>query len=355
MSIVKRIALGDGGASHVRKDGRVEFIDLAKGVCILLVIVLHCCKDMPNLAALRMPLYFMLSGLFYRDYASFAVFIEKKVNRMIVPAVFFTILYVTLMSVEFVCLGREPMDFRYLYAPITANYYVNLPLWFLTCLFMVNVIYRIIRIATRGRFHAEVIAVFLCGMCGYILSVKEVELPLFLSSAFTAVPFFFAGRVVSFTNLLTPDRFGKYDLFIGLGLIVMSYAIYFSFGSQHVLFMSNYFKGNYLLILLNSFSFTFGVLFVCKTIRRIPLVSYAGRYSIILLCTHYIYMSLLYEIGVEYGLMGVDGQAGIILLSGTLLLSLSTVSLFRRYLPWFTAQKDLIRVVGKMTQGGDRS
>lgn len=344
MSIVRSIALEQMGASRVGNAGRVEFIDLAKGVCILLVIVLHCCKDMPNLAALRMPLYFMLSGLFYRDYAGVADFIERKFNRMIVPALFFTMLYVIVMSVEFLCLGREPMDLRYMYTPITENHYVNLPLWFLTCLFMVNVIYRIIRIATRGQFYAEVLAVVLCGLCGYILSANEVELPLFISTAFTAVPFFFAGRVLSFTNVLTSGGFGKYDFLIGVGLIVMSYAIYFSFGSQHILFMCNSFEGSYLLILLNSFSFTIGVLLVCKRIGRIPIVSYAGRYSIILLCTHYLYMSILFEIGVEYGLMGVEGLSGIILLTGTLLLSLSTLGLFRRYLPWFTAQKDLIRL-----------
>lgn len=45
---------------------RIEFIDLAKGICIILVVMVH--SDLPfsvpNFQALRMPLYFVLSGLF---------------------------------------------------------------------------------------------------------------------------------------------------------------------------------------------------------------------------------------------------------------------------------------------------
>ena len=49
---------------------RIEFIDLAKGVCILLVIMMHTDVnvDFPGLRGMRMPLYFILSGLFFKDY-----------------------------------------------------------------------------------------------------------------------------------------------------------------------------------------------------------------------------------------------------------------------------------------------
>ena len=45
---------------------RIEFIDLAKGVCILLIILGHCgvAVDYPGLTAMRTPLYLTLAGLF---------------------------------------------------------------------------------------------------------------------------------------------------------------------------------------------------------------------------------------------------------------------------------------------------
>lgn len=47
---------------------RIEFVDLAKGICILLVVLLHVFGDMSGVVIkimnlFRMPLYFVLSGL----------------------------------------------------------------------------------------------------------------------------------------------------------------------------------------------------------------------------------------------------------------------------------------------------
>ena len=52
------------------KKERLHYIDLAKGVCITLVIVGHTGLSItiPGLDAIRMPLYFILSGLFFKDY-----------------------------------------------------------------------------------------------------------------------------------------------------------------------------------------------------------------------------------------------------------------------------------------------
>ncbi len=72
----------------------MEFIDLAKGICILLVIGLHT-GAMPDslawLGMIRMPLYFVLSGLFFKDYGNFRGSGVRKVNKLLIPFVFFTL------------------------------------------------------------------------------------------------------------------------------------------------------------------------------------------------------------------------------------------------------------------------
>lgn len=47
---------------------RIEFIDLAKGICIIMVVVGHCGAPfyIPGWEIVRMPLYFILSGLFLK-------------------------------------------------------------------------------------------------------------------------------------------------------------------------------------------------------------------------------------------------------------------------------------------------
>ena len=72
---------------------RIEWIDTAKGICILLVAYSHVyLGDHPTFLHFqdyfRMPLYFLLSGLFFKTYNSFPNFILKKTNKLLIPFVF---------------------------------------------------------------------------------------------------------------------------------------------------------------------------------------------------------------------------------------------------------------------------
>ena len=75
-----------------QKTNRLEFIDLAKGLCIMLVVFQHVTStfgvsDYPfklGLASFRMPLYFFLSGLFFKSYSGFLEFLEKKFIKLLI-------------------------------------------------------------------------------------------------------------------------------------------------------------------------------------------------------------------------------------------------------------------------------
>ena len=72
---------------------RIEYIDLAKGLCISLVVLYHIhCFETTTETALqffRMPLYYFLSGIFFKEYGGLAIFSIKKVNKLIIPFLFF--------------------------------------------------------------------------------------------------------------------------------------------------------------------------------------------------------------------------------------------------------------------------
>ena len=74
----------------IKDKKRIEFIDLAKGICILLIILGHTgvAVDYPGLTALRTPLYLTLSGLFFKDYGSFKELLKRKTNRVFIPFIF---------------------------------------------------------------------------------------------------------------------------------------------------------------------------------------------------------------------------------------------------------------------------
>lgn len=74
---------------------RIEYIDLAKGVCILLVVFAHIHPDLTRYSwgiffdSFRMPLYFFLSGIFFKRYSGIQEFAIKKINNLIIPLLFF--------------------------------------------------------------------------------------------------------------------------------------------------------------------------------------------------------------------------------------------------------------------------
>ena len=79
---------------------RIEFADLAKGICIMLVVLLHVFGDMSGVIIkimnlFRMPLYFVLSGLFFKTYDGFITFLKKKTNKLLIPF-FFILVFVVI-------------------------------------------------------------------------------------------------------------------------------------------------------------------------------------------------------------------------------------------------------------------
>ena len=76
---------------------RIDYIDAIKGFSVLWVVLYH--FDLTGSAInapLRLPLFFLVSGLFFRQRSCFKDFFVKKVNTLLVPFVFFWLFGITL-------------------------------------------------------------------------------------------------------------------------------------------------------------------------------------------------------------------------------------------------------------------
>lgn len=184
---------------------RIEFIDLAKGVCILLVICYHCglVNIFPGDKQLRMPLYFVLSGLFFKDYGRESIC--KKINKLIIPFVTFYILgdlfYWGAYKLGF--LPVSPKEFPVidiLWKGIPSN----LPIWFLVCLFECYLIFLLITRLTKNEI-SRFLLIVLCGIGGYSISQITDGAPTYYwGSALSAMPFFYMGYALKRTAILPP-------------------------------------------------------------------------------------------------------------------------------------------------------
>lgn len=314
---------------------RIEFIDLAKGICIILVVVLHASSDdgIPLLMALRMPLYFVLSGLFFKSYDSFYSFIIKKINRLLIPLLFFIFIGFILAMML-----RSPMENLKIFFsnPVTFNF----PLWFLICLFEVNIIYYIIQ-SISANSYLQTLIVLAFGLMGMALDYYNIFLPIYLDSAFSATPFFFAGTILRQCPILYNSKHEKKILLLGIVLIAASVTYCITKYTPFIGFVENtYYNGNYIEILLVSISSVTGLLIICKAIKWLPVISYIGRFSIIVLGLHTILMNYAYLTINKLSGHELSPYQQIYL---TLLLCWISIPIFKKLFPKFTAQQDLIK------------
>jgi len=327
---------------EINNKKRIEFIDLAKGICIILVVIGHCGVriDIPGMEVLRMPLYFILSGLFFKHYGGFYRFSIKKYNKILIPFLFF---YIIGYSVFYFLFYLKPSllitSSTGILDVFINRQYFNGPIWFLLCLFWCNIIFFIIVDNIKSDINILFVIVIL-GFVGYTLGNNGIFIPLFLDVSLTALPFFCFGFYLKRTPLLYPNQYDKWNVFIFCMLFGLSYLIG-SYFSYQMGFHYNNMKGGFIGYIIATCS-VIAVLLFSKTVVKLPVISYLGQYSIIVLCIHH----LIYR-PVKVGLNYVPYNS----LNNPWVLSLITLTFcyfliapLIKVIPQFVAQKDLVRV-----------
>lgn len=220
--------------------------------------------------------------------------------------------------------------------------FFNGPIWFLLCLFWCNILFCTISLYIH-KDTLRILVVCCLGALGwYMGNVLHIFVPLFIDVAFTALPFFAFGYYLKKTKILYPNKYDKCNFVFAL----IFWAIAFALTKTTHFRLSFHYNGleGWSTYIISTTS-VLSILFLCKIIKRIPLVSYMGRYSIILLCTHHmIYRPvrvILEQIGYNNTYLFVT--VAVI----TLLLSTAFIPFCIKYIPWFTAQKDLIKIASK--------
>lgn len=330
---------------------RVDFIDLAKGICIIMVVLSHVCGstawyflDVMNI--FRMPLYFVLSGLFFKSYGGFFTFVKKKTNKLLIP--FLSVYLFVVLPSSFLIFHRyKSIDntYDFFFAHFGRLYLgIDGAAWFLLCLFFMNLIFYLIYMIAKGKMLPMFLMTISCGLTGYLLDYQHIYIALWIDSSLTAMPFFMLGYFIrSKTGLLNETLSKKHLKLSLLSLLMLLFAVWLDEiqGVHEIYYGSNEYE-------VNAFSLysggAFGMLFVLlisKRVNSLPVVSYVGRYSIVVLLTHLLYLflfrNMLYQLGIQQENVWLN-----LLLSGVIiLLEIPTISFCIKFLPYCFAQKDL--------------
>ena len=314
---------------------RIEYIDLAKGICMLLVVMGHIqeafadetLKDVSYVMSyFRMPLYFMLSGLFFKTYSGLHYFLIKKLNHLLIPYLFFLLLgFVT---------------FR------------NYPIWFLFSLFSTNIIFYFCNVASE-RLGKKFLLPLMClaiSVVGFYLPNGRgcdnlwMEHLYYVETAMTCIGFYYVGFFIrNSTEFLTrPEKSSSviYAILLLLlcGAVVFVVGWYYDYADTG--FRLNFFDFPLYALYLAGLAGSVGVMIFARIVGHLPYVSYIGRYSIIVLLTHF-------PMTVVLARFLPDKMPLTAVL--VLLLEIPVIFVCKRYFPYLFAQKELIPLpeVGK--------
>lgn len=208
-----------------RRNMRKTYIDIAKGIAILLVILGHMNRFFEYngrlnqiVYSIQLPVFLLIGGYWLRlkENESPMEFLAGKFYRLIQPYflfAFFSIIYIW---------PKDAGEFGYYAAGMLwgigiRNYLPNLPIWFLTMFFVANIwFYLILNMGKLGKkpwqsYLLKGAAVLFIMYAGWKIKMREVRLPWGFELAMILQGFFFAGHLWKACE----ERWGKEPLMLG--------------------------------------------------------------------------------------------------------------------------------------------
>lgn len=194
---------------------RLEYIDIAKGIGIFLVVIGHCLgmEFIPNqwIMTFHMPLFFFLSGLCFNDakYHVFMTFLKRRIETLFLPLLYFCVIGTMIGSIM-----RGPVE--YLMEIWSSGDFPSGPTWFIYVLFLTELLYWLINRIARPLPY-RVIVLLACLAIGVLLDRKGVRLPFKHCTVFAATFFYGIGHLCR-GNIAA--RIVRLPVIIGGGMII---------------------------------------------------------------------------------------------------------------------------------------
>lgn len=281
-------------------NNRIDYIDIAKGVGIILVVLGHMSigKTASYLIfSFHMPFFFLVDGLFCKNYEVFSDehkrFIKKIFMRLILPYVatcvlmisFSVILNLLRQNFSEIIQDAKHWALATLYGQGAYNnksFPIIGAIWFLWAMFWGRLIFSFF----SGRKICFPIVIFLFAV-GYVSS-KYFYLPLSIQSGLTSIIFIWTGKEIKEHKLLEKNWFLLFVIALELWISML----FLKAGKMSI--VRNYYdaipanvisgvSGSLALILLSEKN---------ENIRFFSILRYIGKYSLIFLCLHILDLNL---------------------------------------------------------------
>ena len=269
---------------------RIEWIDAAKGMLIVLVVLGHChvndACDMV-ICSFHMGAFFLLSGLNFHAEEPFLKFLLKKAKSLLFPYLIFA-----LIMLCYICVGTfYYADRKFnlasglisIFLPISGKETTSVyGLWFLPCLFLGElVLYGILRAWKKNRFLGFASAAGIGLVCG------AVDLLTDCVSVINILPFAVTFLAVGYGAKDKLMKVQRIDIALGCLILFMVFTALNWYTTRQPVDLSSMNLGSWPLYVLSSL---FGAVFLCSVseiIAKIPVFMVLGRDTLYCYGLHY--------------------------------------------------------------------
>lgn len=320
------------------KSNHIDYIDLVKGLGIILVVLGH--GPFPCHFAIdvfHMPLFFFVAGMTFRcpSVEETGKFFIKKINRIFIPFIFWTILSFCIET---------------LVGKLSPGAPFNGPLWFLQTLFTAFALYVPIREYFNGvRLHIVIALLYAISTIWYYYQSLAIAVPFSLTRAMAAVFYIHMGCYLS-KRIQNQSR-KQASVMMCIGLMVYIVGVFVSMSWFNINDVS--FVGGQLLTycpplsMLTTFAGIMMMLSLSKYVNKVRGCNWLGQNSLVIMCVHFPIierLNILFS-SQPYYQSSVGRIVSVICIYViTFSLSIVLTSLCKRYIPRLTGYGNFISI-----------
>lgn len=338
---------------------RIEWVDVCKGFAMLLVMMGHtwCFEPVKVwLYTFHVPLFFFLSGYVFsvKKYSGFKEFLWAKFKTLMIPALLLELIANIWTNLLIHSEGWTTFIINHIigmFVEVRGSDFSG-GLWFVVCLFVVEIIYWFILKISKDSSIKIGIMLVICAVVGH-LYIKIVDLicPWSCDAALIAIGFFGCGYIVKnyYNNIFDMLVNVKYLLLI-LAINIVCVYLDLRFFVRPDMYANTI--GVWYLYYIGAFSGIFMSIIFFRLINTIKVLSYIGKNTLVYFAFHsclYVTFSKMLSITSKDGsnILGIV----YVVLSSVILAGIAWA--VNKYTPWMLGRFELKR--GKIINEENRN
>ena len=324
-------------------NNRIEYIDYLKGLSVTWVVWFHTTHpdfvDYPY----RIPLFFFVSGIFFKPY-SWNIFWRKKINQLVIPFIlFYFIYYIYQLGINLLKYHSfdyfNPLSILGVFQTYTGNdtFIINQPFWFICALINLQLILYTLTKCISNKCIMFIISIFISIAGLYYL--KQIPTPFMIGRSLPYFIYYVVGYIggknfIKYLNSNIKNIIISLSCLMTWGIIILIKPITIN---NHLSDFLSYIEILSVIAIL---------IIILRKIYKIPLLyplKFFGINSYIVLGMHEIYQTT-FRIIIENSFGTISIWLGILQTILTLLMLWPTIILFNKYFPYLVAKQELIKL-----------